>query len=331
MDPLTHGLAGAIASQSFSEKKKIRPASITGFVAALLADMDTFISSPADPLLNIEIHRQFTHSLIFIPAGALIATILLWLVMKKHLTLKEIYLYSLAGFATSGLLDACTSYGTQLLWPFLDTRFAWNLISIIDPVLTLGLLFFVGRTVYKRTSHTNLMAWAWLFLILSAGWFQQTRAEISLFELAGQRGHSIDQYVVKPTIGNRVLWRATYTDSSFIYTDAVRPGLFSSPKIYEGEAAPKVNIAEDYSSYTGTVLYGDLQRFSDLSKGYLVRHPDHPDVIGDARYSMLPTSMVPLWGVEADTSNTDKHLPFLYFRDAGEEIRQPFWDMLLGK
>ena len=39
------------------------------------------------------------------------------------------YLFCLLGYATHGMLDACTSYGTQLLWPFTNHRYAFNTIS----------------------------------------------------------------------------------------------------------------------------------------------------------------------------------------------------------
>ena len=44
------------------------------------------------------------------------------------------------GYATHGLLDACTSYGTVLFWPFSNERLTWNNISIVDPLLTIPAL-----------------------------------------------------------------------------------------------------------------------------------------------------------------------------------------------
>lgn len=331
MDPLTHGLVGATASQSFSDKKKIRPAAFVGAVSAMMADLDFFIHIPSDPLFNIEVHRQFTHSLIFIPVGALIATVLLWLFVKKYLTVKELYFYSILGYATAGLLDAFTSYGTQLLWPFLDTRFAWNVISVVDPVVTAGLIVFIGLAVWQRK---KTMAWAaggWLILFLLFGWLQHSRATSAAQNLASDRGHTIEELVVKPTIANQRLWRANYIYDDRIYTDAIRTGIFSGITIYKGESEPRVIIERDFSGFEGTTLYSDLVRFKHLSENFLIRHPDKPEIIGDARYSMLPTELTPLWGVEIDTTDTERHLPFLYFRDAGEEIREPFMDMLLGK
>jgi inner membrane protein len=331
MDPITHGLAGATASQSFSDKKKIRPAAFAGAASAMMADLDYFIHIPSDPLFNIEVHRQFTHSLLFIPVGALIATVLLWWFVKKYLTVKELYFYSILGYATAGLLDAFTSYGTQLLWPFLDTRFAWNVISVVDPVVTVGLIVFVGLAVWKRKKTMARAADGWLILFLLFGWLQHSRATSAVLNLAANRGHTIEELVVKPTLANQRLWRANYIYDDRVYTDAVRTGIFSGITIYEGESEPRIIIERDFSGFEGTTLYKDLIRFKHLSENFLIRYPDRPEIIGDARYSMLPTRLTPLWGVEADTTDTERHLPFLYFRDASEEIREPFWDMLMGK
>lgn len=331
MDPLTHGLVGAAAAQSFADKKKIRPAACAGFFAAMAADLDYFIHNPSDPLLNIEIHRQFTHSLIFIPAGALVAAGLLWWVMRKYMPFRELYIYSLLSYGTAGLMDAFTSYGTVLLWPFLDTRYAWNLISVVDPIFTAGLLIIVGFSIYYRHRPYTWLAWAWIIVYLSLGLVQRERASSSAFQLANERGHQIERMVVKPTIGNIILWRSTYEYDENFYADGIRPGLFSGSKIYEGETAPRVYPEESYDDYMATIMYFDIMRFLRLSDEYLIRHPDKPDILGDARYSMLPTSITPLWGIKIDTDNPGEHVEFLYFRDAGPEAREPFLNMLLGR
>lgn len=331
MDPFTHGLAGAAASQSFADKDKIKAASFAGFISALLADLDTFIFSSSDPLLNVEIHRQFTHSIIFIPVGALIGALLVYFFLRKYLSIKEIYLFSLAGYATSGLLDSFTSYGTQLLWPFFDTRFAWNLISVVDPIFTIGLFALVVTALVKKERKSARVAAIWLFLILLNGFIQKERAESAVLNLSEERNHVAEGLVAKPTIGNQILWRVNYIYDNTVYTDAVRTGLFSGAIIYEGSSSPLMVPESDYSHLQGTVLYNDILRFSRLSEGYLVLHPDKPEVLGDARYSMLPTDLIPLWGIEADTTKASQHAPFLYFRDAGAEIREPFKKMLLGR
>jgi len=127
MDILTHGLLGGTLAQSCSQKGEMRAAATVGFLAALLADADALIRSDTDPLLTLEYHRQFTHALIFIPVGALLVALILWpafRVFGRPLGFRRIYLYALLGCATSGFLDACTSYGTHLLWPFTGDRLA---------------------------------------------------------------------------------------------------------------------------------------------------------------------------------------------------------------
>ncbi|MCC5913583.1 MAG: metal-dependent hydrolase [Balneolaceae bacterium] len=334
MDPFTHGIVGAAASHSILKKDdtdKTLPVAATGFVSAMLADLDIFIHMPGDPLFNIEVHRQFTHSLVFIPFGGLFATLLLWFIMRRWFGFKELSIYCTIAYATSGILDAFTSYGTQLLWPFLDTRFAWNVVSVLDPLLTVGLLLLVGLGIWKKRKAFTWAAWGWLALILLFGWFQNERIQNVIHKTAVERGHTATELVVKPTIGNQLLWRANYIHDDRVWTYGVRAGLFSESIVYTGEDSPLIIPERDFAEYEGTTMYNDLKRFSHLSEGFLVRHPDKPEVIGDGRYSMLPTSMIPLWGVETDTTQTDKHLPFLYFRDASDEVRSRFTDMLLGR
>ncbi|MCR4303344.1 MAG: metal-dependent hydrolase, partial [Gallionella sp.] len=211
MDLLTHGLLGGTLAQACSRKTETRAATTVGFLAALLADADALIQSSADPLLTLEYHRQFTHSLIFIPFGALLVSLILWLAFRKFvqpLGFRRIYLYALLGCATSGFLDACTSYGTHLLWPFTGERIAWSIIPIFDPLffLILGAAMVTGL---RR--HRTLPARIGLLLAaayLSAGWLQHQRAEDAMRATALLRGHAAERLTVKPTMGNLLLWRS---------------------------------------------------------------------------------------------------------------------------
>lgn len=330
MDPLTHGLAGAVAAQTVSKKEKHRPAALTAFAAALLPDIETFIHHPSDPLFNLEIHRQFTHAIIFIPVGALIAAGLLWWFMRKHLDFREIYLFSLLGYATHGLLDAVTSYGTELLWPISDIRVAWNLIPIIDPVLTLGIGALVAVSFYYRQNIWSLAAVVWVILYLMTGFIQRERAAEYMEKLAVERGHHIERLVVKPSIGNLVLWRSTYLAQDSIYVDAPRPGFFASPVVYFGDSAPAVIPERHYSGFRNTTIYEDILRFYRFSDRFLVMHPEKEQIIGDARYSMVPNHLTPLWGIQVDTTQPGRHVPFMHFRDAGQEVREDFMEMATG-
>ena len=83
MDPISQGTFGGVFSQFFSPKKKLTIATFIGIISGLAPDLDVFIKSSYDPLLSLEYHRQFTHSLIFIPIGALIVTLSTYYFVKK--------------------------------------------------------------------------------------------------------------------------------------------------------------------------------------------------------------------------------------------------------
>ena len=136
MNPLTQSTFGGIFAQTVLSKDKLIYSSIIGILAGLSPDLDILIRSSSDPLLKLEYHRQFSHSLIFIPIGAFGVSLLTHLIFRHKLSFFQNYISSFFGYATHGLLDACTSYGTQLFWPFSNHRYSWNNISIIDPILT---------------------------------------------------------------------------------------------------------------------------------------------------------------------------------------------------
>lgn len=328
MDPVTHGLIGATASQSFADKRTFRAAAFTGLASAMLADLDVFLGSASDPLLNLELHRQFTHSIVFIPVGALVATLLLWWFVKKYLTVKETYLFSLAGYATAGLMDYFTSYGVLLLWPFSNARYSLDIISVFDPLFTLGIILFTGIAFYKRKQLFAWLALGWIALYLLFGFSQQRKAVEVAQQLAGDKNQEMSQLIAKPTIANNWLWSIRYVAGDSLYSAGVKLIPFSDPVIYKGEQAPLLNWQEEFESYQGSTLYNDIARFSELSNGVLIRHPENGQVIGDGRYSMLPTTLSPLWGIEADMTQPNQHVQFGTYRDASKEVREAFMEML---
>jgi len=97
VDVLTQGLLGAALAQTVAQKKESRLAAIVGFLAGLVADADILIFSSSDPLLTLDYHRHFTHSVFFIPIGALIASVILWYFVKSSLSFKRLYMFCLLG------------------------------------------------------------------------------------------------------------------------------------------------------------------------------------------------------------------------------------------
>jgi len=330
MDIITQGLIGATVAQAGAKPNEIRLASLIGFFTPLLADADALINSSEDPLLFLEFHRHFSHALLFIPFGALIAAFLFWPLLRKRLAFTRIYLYALLGYATAGFLDACTSYGTHLFWPFNDERIAWSIISIFDPIFSLALIVAIIFGIVKYKPLAARVGLLFAAAYLSLGVIQHNRAETLAHLQAQQRGHIPERLIVKPTMGNLLLWRSVYEANGIYYVDAVRVGLADNTMVFTGNSVQAFNISRDLPQLPAqTLTYRDIKRFEFFSDGFLAWHPQRSNVLGDVRYAMLPTSIRPLWGIELPLDTPNKHVTFNTYRTMTAAERKSFFAMLL--
>ena len=332
MDILTQGLLGGVIAQSVARETEKKSATLVGVFAGLLADADILIQSSSDPLLNVEYHRHFSHSLFFVPFGALLAFLILLPFLRRRIPLGRLYLFCLMGFSLSGVLDACTSYGTHLFWPFYTERVAWHIISIIDPVFTGALVFALLLGLRREGKAYVYAGLVFCCLYLLSGYFQMQRIEQMAKNLVESRGHQASRLVVKPTLGNLVLWRSIYIHEQRIFVDAIRAGLVGEPRIFEGTSIELFNLQRDLPELNSdSILYKDIQRFIRFSDGYVAYDKNRDQVLGDIRYSMLPVDVSPLWGIKMDTAQPDQHVKYQFFRQNNELIRSGFLNMLLNR
>lgn len=330
MDLVTQGLAGAVLAQSAARPADVRLAAAVGAIAGLLPDADVVLGAPGDPLRNLEYHRHFTHALAFAPLGALVVAALAWPALRGRLRLGQLFAFALLGVISAGLLDACTSFGTHLLWPFSDERVAWNLVAVVDPLFSLALVGGVALTLRRRGAGPArvAVALALAYLLVAVG--QRERAETAARDLARARGHEPARLVVKPTMANILLWRSVYLAEGSFHVAAIRAGL-SGVRVYPGAAVPRVDAAGLPGVERGSVLARDVVRFERIAEGFLVRHPQRPEVLGDARYAMLPNGTEPLWGIVVDPAHPDRHVELVTLRRMDAALRRDFLAMLRGR
>ena len=329
MDPLSQGVLGVAAAQAVGKKPQARRAAFMGLVAGLAPDADVFITSATDPLLSLQFHRQFTHALAFIPIGALLVALVLHPIMgRRTLHFRTTYLFCLAGYATHGLLDACTSYGTQLLWPFSDLRVAWNNISIIDPLFTVPILLLVMLGIWRRSPVLARCALLWAVAYLILGVVQRDRAAAIGYDVAVTRGHAVTRLSAKPTFGNLLVWKIIYESEGLFYVDAVRVGLGS--RHYPGDAIAKLDTDRDLPwLQSGSQQARDVERFRWFSGDYLALASEN--TITDIRYSLVPNEIEGLWGITLNP----RAAPHEHVRSVGRRTVtagkwQAFRDMLLS-
>lgn len=331
MDPLSQGVLGAVASQNVNRYKHLMPlATAAGWLSGMAADLDVLIRSESDPLLSLEFHRQFTHSLFFIPFGGLICALLFYWLWgrRKGAGFGVVYLWCTLGYATHGLLDACTTYGTQLLWPLSNMRFAWNTVSIIDPLYTLPVLVFVVLAWLKKSRGFAVAALIWVCVYTCLGIIQRERAEQVGSQLAQSRGHEPVRLGAKPSFSNILLWKVVYDYDGHYYVDAVRAGV--APLIFEGSSIKKLDVEKDFPWLNPQSQQAkDIERFRWFSNDYLAVTPEDKNKITDVRYSMLPHEIKGLWGIELDPSaNNDTHITRYTDRGEGRERFTALLDML---
>lgn len=332
MDPLTQGVLGAALPQSLAPRREVVIATAGGFFAGMAPDLDVFIRSDTDPLLYFEYHRQFSHSLIFIPLGGLIVASLLWLLGRRWLNIgfwRLVLLCSL-GYGTHGLLDAMTSYGTLLLWPFSDHRFAFSFVSVFDPLVTLPLVILVTLGLWRRRPVFARLGLVWVVFYLSVGAIQQQRALNVATYLAGERGHQPLRMIAKPTFGNQIVWKTVYETADAYYVDAMRMGL--GVTVYEGNSARRLT-ADTIPAWLNadSRQAADLGRFSKFSNGFLAITPYDPLRIIDVRYSMMPNGADGMWSVRLNpNAGPDDHIVTDAVRIAPHQGMAILWSMIKG-
>ena len=330
MDPLSQGTVGAAFAQSTANKKNIFKISVIGFLAGLAPDLDILIQSSTDPILFLEYHRQFTHSLLFIPFGSLIVALVLFPLFKRSMSIKTVYFASLLGYATHGLLDACTSYGTQLFWPFSNERVTWNNISIVDPLFTIPVLILIGIAIKMKKKVFSFFSIAWIVFYLFLGFVQYERALTAANELANERGHNPERLTLKPSFGNLILWKSIYQHNENFYVDAIRTAYSStwclgeSVRIFDYQYhLPELDKESQQKK--------DIERFRWFSQDYL-GYDKKRNIVTDVRYSMIPNQISPMWGLVIDDKRgTNDHAIWWASRSLSQSQIDLFKDMLMGK
>lgn len=337
MDPLTQGVLGAALPQAVAVRRggAVAAAGGFGFLAGMAADLDILIRSGADPLLFLEYHRQFSHSLVFIPLGGLLAALtlyglqkLIWRPRWPRLGFARMLLFCTLGYATHGLLDGATSYGTMLFWPFSGERLAASIVSIVDPLLTVPAALLVVTASIRRSPLCARIALAWIGLYLSLGAVQRSAALDMAGELAAARGHTIARQTVKPSFGNILVWRSVYEAEGRFFVDGLRVGL--APRVWPGTSVARLDPARDFPWLERESQQArDLDRFARFSQDYVARDPAEPNTVIDVRYAYLPHELGALWSIGLTPgAGPERHVRFQTDRSQARANLAALWAMI---
>lgn len=326
MEPISQAVLGIMGQGLRTRTSKFSTAgrAFLGALGGLFPDIDFLIRVSDDPLFTIEYHRQFTHSLLFIPFGSLIVCLLL---KPFKINIKDSYPYVFLGYATHGLLDAFTNYGTQLWWPFSDKREAWNCVAVVDPLLTIPLIILMYFFVKKRNTRLNFAAWGLLAAYLSFGFYQKSRVENILRE-SNIINQEIERFMIKPTIGNNFIWRVILEDAENLSFYGVRLSLFSNSTVRKGDTVKKVKESEVLELLANNpIQLSDYHRFKYFTDSYLFWN-DHLEM-ADGRYSLLAHSKKPIWSIKF-RPEVNGHVDYFARNRVSKEERQELLNYLMG-
>ena len=329
MDPLSHAVIGATAAQSAADAPRLRAAALAGGLAALAPDLDVLIRSAGDPVLTLEYHRQFTHALAFAPVGALACALVLFRFVRNRLGFGQTYLACIVGYASHALLDACTTYGTEIFWPFSDARIAWSTIAVADFLFTGPIVALVALAAVKRRARYAHAAAAWAVAYLGFAAFQAARAAAVGAELAASRGHSPTRLEVIPGLfSSLVLWKVIYDHDGRYYVDAARTG-FTAQSV-PGQSTAKLDLARHFPWLDPTSQQAvDVERFRRVARDMLAADENVPNRIVDLRYSLVPNEIAGFWAIVLDPSAPHTaHVGFVATRENAPRDALRLVDML---
>ncbi|MFT7160192.1 MAG: inner membrane protein [Bacteroidia bacterium] len=283
MDSLTQIVLGAAVGEAVLGKKVGNKAMLYGAIAGTIPDLDVLASQFTDTATALSIHRGFTHSIVF---SVLFAPICGWLV-SRYESFKGFKSWSWLffwAFVTHPILDAHTTWGTQLFWPF-DLRLAFKTIFVIDPLYTLPFLVFLilvlrqKRTTKKRQFYNKMGLWvssSYLVLTFLLKWMAFSQFEAAL------KTQKIDytQIDTRPSPLNTILWSANVeTENAYLLGNYS----FFDTKMITFESYPKNHH-----------LLGDLtenesvQRMISISKGwYTINKKNELLYFNDLRFGLL--------------------------------------------
>lgn len=289
MDSLTQIVLGAAVGELVLGKKVGNKAMWWGAIAGTIPDLDVFTSFFVEDVVRAnELHRGVTHSILFSMVMAPVFAWLVHLIEKKSIaTWKDWTKLMFWGLFTHPLLDAHTTWGTQLFWP-LPYKISYNNIFVVDPLYTLPFLLCLILAFRLPKESIQRHRWNRIGLVISSFYMLLTfgfkyLAYQAIEKQAVQKIAQIQDITTRPTPLNSILWTANIeTPDSFyiayysLLDDSRRSiDFLAFPKRHEllGKMSQEDKIKRlirlSENNYTISQGEGDTLIFNDLRFGKL--------------------------------------------------------------
>lgn len=283
MDSLTQIVLGASVGEAVLGRKIGNKAMLYGAIAGTIPDLDIFVSHFTDTVTAIAIHRGFTHSIVF---SILFAWIFSWLVTRyeAYKNIQDWRLFFFFVFVTHPILDAFTTWGTQLFWP-LDLRLAFKSIFVIDPVYTLPFLIFLVLSMSQKKTSNKRRLFNHIGLVLSTSYLLLTLllkgiAYKTFENTLENQNISYTKINTRPSALNSILWNANVeTDKSF---------LLASYSFFDSQPISFQSYSKNHDLLGDLVYQKKVKRMIEITKGWFTITEKHGDLyFNDLRFGLL--------------------------------------------
>ena len=283
MDSLTQIVLGAAVGEAVLGRKIGNKAMLYGAIAGTIPDLDVLASHFTDTVTALEIHRGFTHSLLF----TLIFSPIFAFIVTKYETYKNVKDWSWLffwAFLTHPILDAQTTWGTQLFWP-LDIRLAFKNVFVIDPLYTIPFLVFLILAMFQKKESKKRKFYNNTGLILSSSYLIITLvlkgiSYNTFTEQLSEQNIIYKEIETKPSPLNTILWTANVeTEDSFLigYTS-----FFDKNSIQFSKYSKNHHLLDDLANHPKT------KRMIAISKGwYTINKKNNTLYFNDLRFGTL--------------------------------------------
>ncbi len=327
MDPISQALLGGVVAHAAAGRKLGLRAAGWGALAGAFPDIDVAFGLFADDIAQLQLHRGITHSLFF---GPVVGSAVGWLFWRRDRsrgessTLMSWLAVFVLALLSHPLLDTCTPYGTQLLAPFSDVRFAWHSVPIIEPIYTAILL--LGILLLRYAARVGWLV-SVLTLVLSSGyllwgWVLNQQA-IELAERQLVRDGVLDvQVYAFPTFFQMPLRRVVAINEQHIYVGFIT---LDQPCDIAWEVQAKMQhpaIDELRNTRAGNVFYW----FANGLVAEQIRPTGHGFVaqMVDLRYGKNTDASRGMWGVRGRFDTEGKALgeAGLYYGDMSLKLNE---------
>lgn len=229
MDPVTHlssGIMGAMATRRWFPEAKYFI--FFCMLAAWVPDGDIFFGN-GDPEFSLLHHRGITTSFfggIFLALGVT----LIYKQASRQTSFLKAALLAYGLVLTHVWLDLITTYGTQILAPFSNHRFALNGAFIIDPVFTGTALLLILTAFFMKAKRTTIatvgMVWFFIYPLTNMG--ISTHLESVYAQQLDEKGITYSNVEVTPDALSPRFWKVITTSGNEYLQDTI--DLFSDEK-----------------------------------------------------------------------------------------------------